>query len=64
MDDLEQLVGSSGEINEEYGGYSIVIKSKDFPLYDVCKALLASGFDIWITETKAQMILNAKPSVD
>jgi len=46
---IRDVVGGSGEVLEEYGGYAIWIVSGDrFPWSRVCRLLLNIGHEVWI----------------
>lgn len=62
---LRDMIGDTGDVNEEYGGYEIVVNNKDkFPWYEICNFLLDSSFEVWMVKSESNLIIMSKPAVD
>ena len=62
---LRQLVGDTGFVADEYGGYVITVKDNEkFPWRDVFETLLASGFDVWIDKKGDSLQVFSKYKVE
>ena len=62
---LIELIGSTGKVIEDYGGYEIIVTdNKEFPWFDVFNMLVESGFQIWIDKKGDQIQLMSKPEVN
>ena len=61
---LKSLVGNTGKIEEEYGGFEITVTDdENFPWKDVFLSLIDSGFQIWINKTDFHLQIMSKPEV-
>lgn len=61
---LKSLVGNTGKIEEEYGGFEItVLDNEKFPWDEAFSALIDSGFQIWINKTDFHLQIKSKPEV-
>jgi hypothetical protein len=59
---LEALIGDSGEILSEYGGFIIYIKQPQrFPWYQVAQLLLKASMEVWISEKAGACVIRCKP---
>lgn len=60
---LKEMVGDTGEVITQYGGYSITVKDhKKFPWYDVCALLIDEEFAVWIEKDKSVLKVVSKPA--
>jgi hypothetical protein len=53
LQDLREAIGTSGRVEEEYGGYQITIQDPEcFPWYKIFNMLLdSSSFEVWLEKT-------------
>jgi hypothetical protein len=59
---LAWLVGDTGTIHDQMGGYRIkVYHTRMFPWDDVFKALLYRDFKVYVTRHKADLFIEAQP---
>jgi hypothetical protein len=62
---LRDMIGNTGSVNEEYGGYEITVNNKEkFPWYETCNFLLDSSFEVWMVKSESNLIIMSKPAVD
>ena len=62
---LKETIGSTGKINEDYGGYEIIVTDKvQFPWFDVFYLLIERGFQIWIDKKDDQILIMSKQEVN
>lgn len=64
LEELNEIIGSSGELAATYGGYTILVKDEDFRFYQVFKKLLSLGLDVWIIESDGQLKIVSKPRAE
>jgi hypothetical protein len=61
-DELAWLVGETGGIEHQMGGYKIkIFHSRAFPWDEVFKALLFRDFRVYVTRHKADLYIEAQP---
>jgi len=61
-DALAYYIGHTGTIEPAMGGYRIrVHHTRGFPWDEVFKALLYRGFKVYVTNAKADLIIEAAP---
>ena len=59
---MVDIVGSSGHVVGEYGGYEIMIGNPSkFPWKKVFETLLSCSFDVWIEMKDEKMTIFSKP---
>ncbi|MEM2904187.1 MAG: hypothetical protein QW587_00415 [Candidatus Bathyarchaeia archaeon] len=59
---LVEIVGESGRVSSEYGGYEIeVLDTVAFPWSDVATILYSQGFDVWLSKKGDKPTLHGKP---
>ena len=64
QDEVIKIVGETGEVAPEYGGYEIkVVKPDLFPWHAVLDVLIETGQEIWITKY-GEIRINTKPKVE
>jgi len=60
--ELQKLLGVTGELRESMGGYRIAIyHTGAFPWEQVFKTLLYRGFQVYVSRRKADIFIEAKP---
>lgn len=65
QDKIVKIVGGTGEVVPEYGGYEIrVVKPDRFPWYAVLDLLLETGQEVWITKKDGKISINTEPKVE
>ena len=62
---LDIIVGESGKVSEEYGGFLIEISdTQRFPWVDVCRLLLRLGYMVWMEIRNDKLFVVSKPKAD
>jgi hypothetical protein len=67
LQDLRDAIGTSGRVEEEYGGYQITIQDAErFPWYRIFNMLLeSSSFDVWLEKSEEDRLqIVSKPVID
>ena len=67
LQELRDTIGTSGRVEEEYGGYQIIVQDAEhFPWYKIFNMLLdSSSFEVWLEKTKEEGLqIVSKPVVD
>ena len=61
---LKEAIKDSGKIEEQYGGFDILVLDKEqFPWATVFELLIDSGFQIWKNKKNSHIEINSKPEV-
>jgi hypothetical protein len=59
---LAWYIGDTGVLSESMGGYRIrVMHSRGFPYDEIFKTVLYRGFKVYVTNHKADIIIEIKP---
>jgi hypothetical protein len=62
VEDLQRRVGSSGRVQDYYGGVRIIVLQPDaFPWSAVLRRLTDSAEEVWIRKQKGGMEILSKP---
>ena len=65
LQDLKDMIGNDGEVEDVYGGYEIMVNNIDkFPWYKIFMFLLELSFEVWMVKTNSKLIIMSKPAVD
>jgi hypothetical protein len=65
QDKLIRIVGETGEVAPEYGGYEIkVVKPDHFPWHTVLDLLIETGQEVWITKKHGNISINTEPKAE
>jgi hypothetical protein len=65
QDEVTKIVGETGEVTPEYGGYEIkVVKPDVFPWHAALDLLLETGQEVWITKKDGTITINTEPKVE
>jgi hypothetical protein len=65
QDKVMEILGDTGEVAPEYGGYEITVVNPDlFPWHAVLDLLTEIGQDIWITKKDGKIRINTEPNVE
>ncbi len=65
QDKVIKIVGDTGEIIPEYGGYEIMIVKPDlFPWHAALGLLIETGQEIWITKKDGEIIIKTAPKIE
>ena len=61
---LKEVIKDTGKIDEQYGGFEILVLDKEkFPWTAVFQLLIESGFQIWVKKKNSYLEINSKPEV-
>ena len=65
QDEVIKIVGDTGEVAPEYGGYEIIVVKPDlFPWRAVLDLLIETGQEIWITKNDGKIRINTEPEIE
>ena len=65
LQDLKNMIGNNGKVEDVYGGYEIMVNNIDqFPWYKIFMFLLESSFEVWMVKSNSKLIIMSKPAVD
>jgi hypothetical protein len=65
QEEVIKIVGVTGEVAPEYGGYEIMVVKPDlFPWHAVLDLLIETGQGIWITKKDGKIRVNTQPKVE
>ncbi|MBI4258294.1 MAG: hypothetical protein HY619_05000 [Thaumarchaeota archaeon] len=61
---LEGMIGDTGNVRDEYGGFDITVVDPDrFPWHGVLK-LLTESFEVWVDRREQGLAITAKPRAE
>lgn len=62
---LEKIVGDTGTVALEYGGFLIIILDHArFPWYESLDILVGECFDVWVDRKDSNLVIVAKQKID
>jgi septal ring factor EnvC (AmiA/AmiB activator) len=62
---LKEIIGDSGEVTLQYGGYRIIILDKQrFPWSQVVELVLDNNYEMWLGKDDKQLFICCKPVSD
>ena len=65
QNEVIKIVGNTGEVAPEYGGYEIkVVKPDLFPWHAVFDVLIEAGQEVWITKKDGTITIHTEPKVE
>jgi len=65
QDEVIKIVGETGEVAPEYGGYEIkVVKPDLFPWHAVLDLLIETDQEVWITKKYGNISINTEPKAE